>query len=209
MSETYSRKNQNMTPEETIESLKEIVDLARDIHVDAEAGIATSFYGPHEGHIPEGQTLSVVDRILETGGDEVTFATTMGLADPVQIESLLTEAFDRWPDLDAWLHLHDTNGLSVANSLIAMHCGVELFTSMCGLGGGVVLPDALEGVGNTPTEDLVGVLTEMGIETTADFERVESVAEDDRERLDLPANSHVLSGGTVENVLETVSEGET
>jgi hydroxymethylglutaryl-CoA lyase len=99
--------------------------------------------------------------------------------------------------------------MSLANTLTAMQCGVDRFdTSHCGLGGGVVLPEGLAGVGNTPTEDLVQMLTGMGVETSAAFDRVEEVAHDVSERLDLGATSHVLMGGTVERVLETVAEDE-
>jgi len=88
-----------------------------------------------------------------------------------------------------------------------MQCGVDRFdASHCGLGGGVVLPDGLGGVGNTPTEDLVQMLSRMGLETNADFERVESVAHEVADRLGLGATSHVLMGGTVDRVLATVAE---
>jgi hydroxymethylglutaryl-CoA lyase len=147
--------------------------------------------------------LDVVDHVVEAGVDEVTLATTMGLANPVEIEEMFTEVFDRYPDLDVGLHLHDTNGMSLANTLTAMQCGVDRFdTSHCGLGGGVVLAEGLSGVGNTPTEDLVQMLDGMGIETGTDFDRIEAVAHDIADRLDLGATSHVLMGGTVENVLD-------
>jgi hydroxymethylglutaryl-CoA lyase len=207
VSETYSEHNQNMTVEEILAGVEEIVEMADGTDIEVEAGIGTSFYCPYEGRIPMEETLSVVDRVVEAGVDEVTLATTMGLANPVEIDEMYTEVFDRYPDLDVGLHLHDTNGMSLANTLTAMQCGVDRFdTSHCGLGGGVVLPDGLAGVGNTPTEDLVQMLTGMGVGTNADFERVEDVAHDVSDRLDLGATSHVLMGGTVERVLETVAE---
>jgi hydroxymethylglutaryl-CoA lyase len=90
-----------------------------------------------------------------------------------------------------------------------MQCGVDRFdASHCGLGGGVVLPDALAGVGNTPTEDLLHMLTALEVRTIADFDAVEAVAREVAERLDLGATSHVLMGGTVSQVLETVAESE-
>jgi hydroxymethylglutaryl-CoA lyase len=46
----------------------------------------------------------------------------------------------------------------------------------------------------------------MGLGTNADFERVESVAHEVADRLDLGATSHVLMGGTVDRVLATVAE---
>lgn len=207
VSETYSEHNQNMTVEEILAGVEEIVEMADGTDIEVEAGIGTSFYCPYEGRIPMEETLDVVDHVVEAGVDEVTLATTMGLANPVEIDEMFTEVFDRYPDLDVGLHLHDTNGMSLANTLTAMQCGVDRFdTSHCGLGGGVVLPDGLAGVGNTPTEDIVQMLTGMGVGTNTDFERVEEVAHDVSERLDLGATSHVLMGGTVERVLETVAE---
>ncbi|MEF8871146.1 MAG: hydroxymethylglutaryl-CoA lyase [Haloarculaceae archaeon] len=207
VSETYSEHNQNMTVEEILAGVEEIVEMADGTDIEVEAGIGTSFYCPYEGRIPMEETLTVVDRVVEAGVDEVTLATTMGLANPVEIDEMYTAVFDRYPDLDVGLHLHDTNGMSLANTLTAMQCGVDRFdTSHCGLGGGVVLPEGLAGVGNTPTEDIVQMLTGMGVGTNADFERVEDVAHDVSDRLDLGATSHVLMGGTVERVLETVAE---
>ena len=203
VSETYSEHNQNMTVEEILAGVEEIVEMAEGTDIEVEAGIGTSFYCPYEGRIPMEETLDVVDHVVEAGVDEVTLATTMGLANPIEIEEMFTEVFDRYPDLDVGLHLHDTNGMSLANTLTAMQCGVDRFdTSHCGLGGGVVLAEGLSGVGNTPTEDLVQMLTGMGVETNTNFERVEDVAHDVSERLDLGATSHVLMGGTVEHVLE-------
>jgi hydroxymethylglutaryl-CoA lyase len=203
VSETYSEHNQNMTVEEILAGIEEIVEMADGTDIEVEAGIGTSFYCPYEGRIPMDETLDVVDHVVEAGVDEVTLATTMGLANPVEIEEMFTEVFDRYPDLDVGLHLHDTNGMSLANTLTAMQCGVDRFdTSHCGLGGGVVLAEGLSGVGNTPTEDLVQMLDGMGIETGTDFDRIEAVAHDIADRLDLGATSHVLMGGTVENVLD-------
>jgi len=207
VSETYSEHNQNMTVAEILAEVEEVIEMAEGTDVLVEAGIGTSFYCPYEGRIPMAETLAVVDHVVEAGVDEVTLATTMGLANPVEIDEMFTAVFDRYPDLDVGLHLHDTNGMSLANTLTAMQCGVDRFdTSHCGLGGGVVLPEGLAGVGNTPTEDLVQMLTGMGVETSAAFDRVEEVAHDVSERLGLGATSHVLMGGTVERVLETVAE---
>jgi len=151
VSETYSEHNQNMTVEEILTGVEEIVEMAEGTGIEVEAGMGTSFYCPYEGRIPMEDTLSVVDRVVDAGVDEVTLATTMGLADPVEIEEMYTTVFDRHPDLDAGLHLHDTNGMSLANTLVdAMQCVDRFDASHCGLGGGVVLPDGLGGVGNTP-----------------------------------------------------------
>lgn len=202
VSETYGRKNQNMTREENLAELEEIVALAEGTDVEVEAGTSTSFYCPYDGAVDAAETLEVVDRAVEAGVDEVTLATTMGLANPVEVGDRFAAAFDSHPGLDMGLHLHDTNGMSLANTLAAMEAGVDRFdASVCGLGGGVVLPEGMADVGNTPTEDLLHMLDGMGVDTSAEFDAVRDVAGDVAERLDLGAPSHVLRGGTVADVL--------
>ncbi|KTG26983.1 hydroxymethylglutaryl-CoA lyase [Haloferax profundi] len=206
VSETYTKNNQNRTREEVLAEMDDIVELAHAHGIEVEAGMGTSFYCPYEGQIDAAETLAVVDSVVESGVDEVTLATTMGLANPVEITERFSAAFEAHPDLDMGLHLHDTNGMSLANTLAAMAVGVDRFdASVCGLGGGVVLPEGMSGVGNTPTEDLVQMLTRMGVGHGVDFERIEAVAHDVSDRLGLGATSHVLMGGTVERVLETVA----
>jgi hydroxymethylglutaryl-CoA lyase len=207
VSEEYNRRNQNMTIEENLEEIGEIVSIADDADIAVEAGIGMSFFNPYQGRTPQEKTLSVVESVLDHGVDEVTLATSMGMANPRQMRSMLAAVYDRWPDVDLGLHLHDTNGMSLANTLVAMQMGVQRFdSSVCGLGGGVILPKDLEGIGNTPTEDLVNMLRGMNVETGIDFDRLSAAAEDVRERFDLPATSHVLKGGTRENVLSTVGD---
>lgn len=209
VSETYSQKNQNMTREEILSEVEDIVDLADDTDVEVEAGMGTSFYCPYEGKIAAEETLEVVDRVVSAGVDEVTLATTMGLANPVEVTERFRAAFDSHPSLDMGLHLHDTNGMSLANTLAAMQVGVDRFdTSVCGLGGGVVLPEGMTDVGNTPTEDLRHMLDGMAVETNADFDRITATARDVSERLDLGATSHVLKGGTVDDVLAATAGTE-
>ena len=204
ISDAYRQKNQGMSLEENLAEIEAIVELADGTDIEVEAGLGTSFFCPYEGEIPQERTLSVVDRVLEAGVDEVTLATTMGMADPRQVTAMLTTLFDQHPDADVGLHLHDTNGMSLANTLAAMQCGVDRFdASVCGLGGGTILPGGLGDVGNTPTEDLANMLCDMGIETNIDFDRLTEVAETVAEQLGLGTPSRTLMGGTREQVLAT------
>ena len=203
VSPEYNRRNQNMTIEENLEVIGDIVDLAEGTDVIVEAGIGMSFFSPYEGETAAEDTLGVVEAVIEKGVDEVTLATSMGMANPKQIASLVSSVYDRWSSVDLGLHLHDTNGMSLANTLVAMQLGVTRFdASVCGLGGGVILPEEMEYVGNTPTEDLVNMLREMDIESDIDFVELESVARDAMESLGIPPNSHVLKGGTRARILE-------
>lgn len=199
----YNRRNQNMTIEENLEEIRKIVDIADQHDIPVDTGIGMSFFSPFEGETPPDRTLSIVDSCLEAGVESITFATSNGMAHPGQIIDLVGQARARWPDLDLGLHLHDTNGMSLANTVIAMQLGVARFDgALCGLGGGVIFEESLENIGNTPTEDLVQMLSLMGIDTGIDFEHLETVATDVADRLDLPPISHVSKGGTRQALLD-------
>jgi hydroxymethylglutaryl-CoA lyase len=68
------------------------------------------------------------------------------------------------------MHLHDTNGTALANALVGMEMGITTFdTAIGGLGGCPYAPGA---AGNLATEDLAGMLSDMGIDTGIDLEKL-------------------------------------
>jgi hydroxymethylglutaryl-CoA lyase len=206
VSETYGEKNQGASREESIVELRRIVDLAAGTDVTVEAGISTCFYCPYEGRIPVSETVETVTAAVDAGVDEVTLAATMGLADPMQVSRTLTAVRERWPDLDCGLHLHDTNGMALTNAFVGLQHGIDRFdASLCGVGGGVVLPDALDDVGNVPTEDLLHLLSRTGLCSSERFEPVADLAGEIAGELDVGQNSHVVRGGTAEAVLDVMN----
>ena len=68
------------------------------------------------------------------------------------------------------LHLHDTEGKGLANVLAALPLGVNHFdTTFGGMGGCPFIKGAS---GNIATEDLVWMLSQMGIETGIDAGKI-------------------------------------
>lgn len=203
VSETYSRRNQGMSPDETLAELATIVELGADAGVPVDAGVATSFYCPYDGRIDQGQTNRVVEAAIDRGVDGVTLAATVGMADPAQVDRVLAATREAYPDTDVGLHLHDTNGMALANALVGLQHGVaRLDASLAGIGGGTVFPEALGSVGNVPTEDLLQLLDRLGVDTGVEFDAVAGLAGRVRDRLGV-GESHVLRGGTVPHVLST------
>lgn len=206
VSDGYRTRNQGMTLAENLAEVERIVDVAAEEGIEVEAGVGTSFYCPFEGRIPRERTLDVVDRVLDAGVDAVTLATTMGLADPRQVASTFSALFDRHPDADAGIHLHDTNRMGLSNALVAMACGVDRFdTSACGLGGGTVVPSEFGDVGNVPTEALVNQLDGMAIESAVDSDRLREVVVAVADRLDLPTPGRAVLGGTREQLIASAA----
>lgn len=203
VSETYSRRNQGMSPDETLAELATIVEMGADAGVPVDAGVATSFYCPYDGRIDQGQTSRVVEAAIDRGVDGVTLAATVGMADPAQVDGVLAATREAHPDVDVGLHLHDTNGMALANALVGLQHGVaRLDASLAGIGGGTVFPEALGSVGNVPTEDLLQLLDRLGVDTGVEFDAVAELAGRVRDRLGV-GESHVLRGGTVPHVLST------
>ncbi len=88
---------------------------------------------------------------------------------------------DLFPDAGFGFHIHNLSGMATANILAALDAGVQwLEGAICGIGGGIAMPTKLGSVGNFPTEDLVTMLAEMGIETGIDPEQLVAVIARDR-----------------------------
>jgi hydroxymethylglutaryl-CoA lyase len=166
VSESHNKANVNRTVEESLAGLVEIVDTFPGLTIRLET--ATALGCPFEGNVPERNVLALIARGLEIGVKEIALCDTIGVANPVQVDSLTRavrkEFGDRYP---LALHLHDTRGMGLANTYAGLMNGVDIVeTSIGGLGGCPFAPGA---AGNTATEDLLNMLGSMGIETGVDM----------------------------------------
>ena len=203
-SETYNRKNQNMTVDENLAAISSIADVAAAADTPFAVAIGIAMFCPYEGDVPPGRVLSMIERVRADGVDEVYLATSVGLDGPRAVHDLASRIVDRWADLTLGLHLHDTNGMALANALAGLDAGVTVFEgSICGIGGGIRMPFGMPRFGNVATEDLVHMFAETGIDTGVDLDAVLAAARDVRELLGLEDTfSAALRGGTKKHVLE-------
>jgi len=167
-SDTFNLKNIRMTIKDSLRSIGEIMPLAQAAGVPVIAAIATSFGCPFEGEVPEDRLLGIIGRLLELGAQEVSIADTTGMANPLQVERIMTRLLDRWPGVPFGLHFHNTRGMGLANVLAGLHAGVTTYDgSVGGIGG---CPFAPKATGNVSTEDVVHMLHEMGVQTGIDLD---------------------------------------
>src|SRR3546814_18474501 len=69
--------------------------------------------------------------------------------------------------------------MATANILAALDGGARFVEgAICGIGGGIVMPTTMGSVGNFPTEDIVHMLNELGIETGVRTEDALAAARD-------------------------------
>lgn len=188
-SEEFSERNTNASIEETLERFAPVAERARDEDLRLRGYVSTAFGCPFQGDVPVEDVVRVTGRLLELGCDEVSVGDTIGVADPRQVNEVISTLGSCYEIDRLALHLHDTWGRGLANVMAGLGCGVTTFdTSAGGLGGCPYAPGA---TGNLATEDLVALLDRMGVETGVDLEALAraSIALEEATGLELPSRA--------------------
>ncbi|MGM3387064.1 hydroxymethylglutaryl-CoA lyase [Stutzerimonas stutzeri] len=193
-SDTHGLANLRMTPEQSLEQFKAIIEVTRGSPVFVNASLSTAFGCPFEGEVPPARVMALVQQLLDIGVQGVTLCDTTGMADPAQVERLCRDALRRWPEAVFTAHFHNTRGMGLANALAALNAGIDRFdASLGGLGGCPYAPGAS---GNICTEDLVHMFQRMGLDTGANLDRLLQCAADLPRLVGHDVPGAVLKAGT-------------
>jgi hydroxymethylglutaryl-CoA lyase len=169
--ESFAKANLNRTVDESLAMFEPVVTAAREAGAQVRGYLSMCFGDPWEGPVPVAQVVSVARRLADMGCSELSLGDTIGVATPGHVTALLT-ALDAagLPPQGLAVHFHDTYGQALANTLAALRYGVgTVDASAGGLGG---CPYAKSATGNLATEDLVWMLTGLGIDTGVDLARL-------------------------------------
>jgi hydroxymethylglutaryl-CoA lyase len=181
-SESFLQKNNNISLENALSSLNLWGELLRKHSLPVERlMISTAFGTFDDGKFDAEYTLRITAQALNRlindehlKVEEVTFADTVGIANPDQISKLVSLFRERYPTISVGLHLHDTLGSGMANFYAGLLAGVALFdASVGGMGG---CPFSKGSAGNIPTEDAALLAAELGIETGIDLRKYVNAA---------------------------------
>jgi hydroxymethylglutaryl-CoA lyase/(R)-citramalyl-CoA lyase len=178
--ETFNRRNQNASPEESLAAAIAIVDRAHADGIRATVTVGVAFGCPFEGRVDPGQVLGFAEVLARSGADEIVFADTVGVAVPRQVKELVGQALPlvrkaAESPCALGVHLHNTRNTGFANAYAALEAGATVLdASVGGLGG---CPFAPRATGNICTEDLVYLLHGEGVETGIDLAELITVAE--------------------------------
>jgi hydroxymethylglutaryl-CoA lyase len=166
--ETFASKNLNRSLDEQFAMFEPVVRRARDAGLDVRAYVSMCFGDPWEGAVPVEQVVSVGRRLFDLGASQLSLGDTIGVATAGHVGFLVdafAEAGMRREDLA--LHFHDTYGQALSNVQAGLRAGVTTYdASAGGLGG---CPYAKSATGNLATEDLVWLLTGLGIDHGVDL----------------------------------------
>jgi hydroxymethylglutaryl-CoA lyase len=169
-SESFTRRNINMTIEESLGAFAAVVKAARGEGMWVRGYVSTAFGCPYEGAVPVERVVRVASALADMGIDEISIGDTIGLGTPNAVVEIAGALQEELPVERLAFHFHDTRGTALANVLAALQMNVAIFDSSSGgLGGCPYAPGA---TGNLATEDLLYLLGGMKIETGVDLERV-------------------------------------
>jgi len=173
--DSYVQRNIGMSIDESLAAFEPIAAEARRRGWWIRAYVSTAFGCPYDGEVDERAVVSVAERLLQLGADELSISDTVGVAAPVDVRRLLgaLSAAGIGSDVIA-MHLHDTRGTALASVMAAMELGVRCFDASTGGTGGS--PYAPGSAGNLATEDLVYLLDREGVRTGVDLDGVLAAA---------------------------------
>jgi hydroxymethylglutaryl-CoA lyase len=188
-SETFSERNLGRGIDASLRMFAPVVRRATEAGMPVRGYVSTVCGCPYQGEVPVDDVRRVTSALLELGCHEVSLGDTIGVGTPRQVQELVAAvAADGGVDRLA-VHLHDTYGQGLANTLAAFETGVTIAdTSAGGLGGCPFAPGA---TGNLATEDLVYALHGSGVVTGVDLEALVDTSAWMAEQLGRPPVSRV------------------
>lgn len=187
-SEAHQIKNSGLDLPGYWKMSEEWVKKARDAGLKVNGTVSTIWGCPIAGPTDMNKAIEFTNRWFSIGVTDVEHADHDGSASPDRVYSYFAKMLDNVENPNKQIaHFHTTRGWGMANVLAALQAGVTNYEgAMGGIGGqpanfvdGVPVGGTGEYyykdsmiVGLTPTEDMVVMMDEMGIETGLDIDRM-------------------------------------
>jgi isopropylmalate/homocitrate/citramalate synthase len=169
VSDTFSRRNQNVTADEASRMAADVVASARDRGLFTTITLSTAFGCPFEGEVSPERVTKFARRAAAAGVHELCLGDTIGVGVPTQVRELTDRVRSALGDtVTLRYHFHNTRNTGFANAYAALVDGVDVLDASAGGIGGC--PFAPKATGNIATDDLVYMLDRMGRPTGIDLE---------------------------------------
>ena len=173
-----------------MERFEPTVAAARAAGARVRGYVSMCFGDPWEGQVAVGDVISVCEELTAVGCEELSLGDTIGVATPGQVQRLLADLSGSVPLEAVGVHFHNTYGQALSNTYASLEAGVRTIdASAGGLGG---CPYAKSATGNLATEDLVWMLTGLGVRTGVDLEQLVATSVWRAGILDRPSPSAVV-----------------
>ena len=168
--ETFAQKNLNRSLDEQFAMFEPTVRRARAAGLDVRAYVSMCFGDPWEGDVPVEQVVDVGKRLFDLGASQLSLGDTIGVGTAGQVTALVAAFADgRHAAPTSWRCTSTTpTARRSPTPTRRLEAGITTYdASAGGLGG---CPYAKSATGNLATEDLVWMLTGLGIEHGVDLD---------------------------------------
>ena len=170
LSETFQQRNTNKSISEALEAVEEIQNLCETKGKTLVTYLSMGFGNPYNDPYSPELVAEFVRNLDEMGIKIISFADTVGTAQPELISELFTVNSQSYPKIEFGMHLHTHPDNLEPKIMAALKAGCFRFDSaMLGFGGCPMAKDDL--VGNVATESLIRILEQEGYEL--DLNRME------------------------------------
>ena len=168
--ETMNQRNIGMSLELATQVNISVIKRAKKEGIKPRSYISTAVGCPFEGNVEPEVIFDLTELMFDAGAEEVAIADTIGSGYPAQVKYIFETLVTRHGSQRLAAHFHDTRGLALANTWVALECGIRKFdTSIGGLGGCPFAPGA---TGNVATEDVVFLLENSDYQTGIDIQKL-------------------------------------
>src|SRR5918992_2711898 len=173
---------------------------------EAGINISASSGSNWTGEVSQEDRMTMLERQYRLWEEAGIPVTKLGPSDPMgwnmpdQVERQLIAIKNRWPGIKSFnLHLHNTRGMALTSSYVAMKTldsndTLRLQPAIGGMGGCPFCGNG-RAAGLAPTEDLIHMMEGMGIETGVDLEKLIEAVWMAEEVVGHPLWGHVSKGG--------------
>lgn len=189
-SDSFTKKNINVTVDESFEKIKEVIQIAKSDGVLVRGYVSTAFGCPYEGDMDVKKLVSVAQRLFDLGVYEVSVGDTIGVARPNQVRSFIKTLKNEFPLEKIAMHFHDTRGMALTNIYVSLEEGIQIFDSSAGGLGGC--PYAKGATGNVATEDLWYLMQSEGLDTGVDIAKLSEASKFILEKINRKTESKFL-----------------
>ena len=184
MCDVFVRRNTNRSQMQEMERWPQIIAQAQELNIkEAGIGCNASWGSNFLGEFPVDNLMTLFEK--EHGmWDEVgirvvscSMGDPMSHCTPAKVEESITRVKERWPEINHFrLHLHNGRNMAIASAYAAMRSlgpddTLELDGTIGGYGGCPYCGNG-RATGMAPTEDLLHMMEDMGVETGVDIDKV-------------------------------------
>jgi hydroxymethylglutaryl-CoA lyase len=162
ISSTFQKMNLNRTPEESLDTVKRLLEICDKSSKKFRAYLSMAFGNPYNEKWDIDIVANWIRRLNQHGVKHIAISDTVGFSNPEIIARLFTLVFKEFPSVTFGFHLH-TGRKNLHDKIeAAWESGCRNFDSVLTGVGGCPL-SGYELVGNLDTSDLVSFFEHKGV----------------------------------------------